>query len=361
MVESEAGEDWVASCQTCGYAANLEKATSNLASLEDAAGPARPEPFETPGVRTIDALAAFEGGAPAERQIKTLVYVLDGEPALVLLRGDHALAEQKLADASGRSGLRPARPEEIRAALGAAPGSLGGVGVSGLRIFADLVLRGRRDMTTGANRDDWHLRGVDVERDIDVSTWADLREVEEGEACPGCDAPLAVRKTIEVGHVFKLGTRYGEALGASVLDPQGRSVPLSMGSYGIGIGRAMAAVAERCHDASGLVWPVNVAPFEVVVSVLNPKEVETLETGERLYEALAADGIDVILDDRDERPGVKFKDAELVGIPWRVTVGPKGLAEGKVEIFRRRGAQRRDFDLHKAAQALRENVLEERR
>ncbi|MDX1649432.1 MAG: His/Gly/Thr/Pro-type tRNA ligase C-terminal domain-containing protein, partial [Myxococcota bacterium] len=239
--------------------------------------------------------------------------------------------------------------------------SLGAVGVSGLRVVADEALRGRRDMTTGANEDDRHLRGVDVARDVPVTDWADLREVRDGEPCPGCGSPLSVRKTIEVGHVFKLGTSFSEALGATVLDENGKAVPVVMGSYGIGVGRAMAAVAERCHDASGLVWPVNVAPFEVVVTVLNPKDVETLETGERLYEALLADGIDAILDDRDDRPGVKFKDAELVGIPWRITVGPKGLAEGKVEIFRRRGARKREIEVNKAAEAVRENVLEERR
>jgi prolyl-tRNA synthetase len=361
MVASDAGEDWIASCGACGYAANVERATSELAAVADEAGAERPERFATPGVRTIEQLAGFAGGAPGERQIKTLVYQLDGQLTLVLLRGDHTLHEQKLADASGARQLRPATPEEVRAALGAAPGSLGAVGVSALPVLADAALRGRRGMLTGANADDFHLRGVDVERDIAVGAFHDLREVRDGEACPACGAELRVHKTIEVGHIFKLGTRYSEALGATVLDQNGKAVPLLMGCYGIGIGRTLAAVAERCHDEHGLVWPMSIAPYEVVVSVLNPTDPRTSETGARLYDALRAAGVDVLLDDRDERPGVKFKDAELIGIPYRLTVGPKGLEQGKVEIVRRRGGARREVDVAKAADHVIESVLEERR
>ena len=361
MVPSAAGEDRIASCRSCGYAANLEKATSRLPALEDPPPPPASERFATPGVRTIDDLARFEGGAPAQRQIKTLVYVLDGELVLVLLRGDHELAEQKLADATGAVELRPARDEEIRAALGARAGSLGAVGVSGPRVLADEQLRGRTSMLTGANQDDFHLRGVDVARDIAVSGWLDLREVAEGEPCPMCDAPLALGKAIEVGHIFKLGTRYSEVLGATVLDEEGKALPIVMGSYGIGIGRAMASVAEVHHDAAGLVWPVPVAPFEVVVSIVNPKDVETAEAGARLYDALVDAGIEALLDDRDERPGVKFKDADLVGIPYRVTVGPKGLKDGKVDLLRRRDGQSQAMDVQKAAGLVVETILEERR
>ncbi len=361
MVETSAGEDWVASCGACGYAANVEKATSLLEAPRDEPGPPEPERFATPGVRTIDDLARFEGGAPAERQIKTLVYLVDGRLTLVLLRGDHDLVEQKLADATGATELRPASAEEIRTALGASPGSLGAVGVEGLRVLADPALEGRTDMVTGANEDDFHLRGVSVARDIAVDVWVDLREVREGEPCPLCEAPLQVRKTAEVGHIFKLGTRYSETLGARVLDEQGRQVPIVMGSYGIGVGRALAAIVERWNDEHGILWPVNVAPFEVVVTVVNPKEVSSSEAGQRIYEQLRGDGIEVILDDRDERPGVKFKDAELVGIPYRITVGPKGLAQGKVELFRRQGGEKRDVDVHKAAETVQNAVLEERR
>jgi prolyl-tRNA synthetase len=360
-VASDAGEDWVAACGACGYAANVEKATSELAPVEDGPGLPAPERFATPGVRTIAELAAFSGGAPAERQIKTLAYVLDGRLTLALLRGDHALNERKLTDAAGARGLRPAQAEEAQSALGASPGSLGAVGARGVPVFADFALRGRRDMQTGANEDGFHLRGVDVERDLRGAVWCDLREVRDGEACPACGARLRVRKSIEVGHIFKLGSRYSERLGATVLDREGKAAPIVMGSYGIGIGRTMAAVAECNHDASGLVWPVSIAPFEVVVSVLNPNDARTSEVGLRIYDALRSGGIDALLDDRDERPGVKFKDAELVGVPWRLTVGPKGLAQGKVEIVRRRGGVRREVDPAKAADYAAESVFEERR
>jgi prolyl-tRNA synthetase len=361
MVASDAGEDWVASCGACGYAANLEKATSRLDAVEDGAGPAAPEPFATPAVRSIEDLVNFAGGAVADRQIKTLVYVVDGTTTLVLLRGDHKLSEQKLADGVGAVSVRAATADEIRAALGASAGSLGAVGVAGVRIVADAALQGRRAMTTGANRDEFHLRGVDVARDIRVDAWLELREVAAGEPCPMCGAALGIAKTIEVGHIFKLGTKYSEKLGAVVQDEAGASVPIVMGSYGIGVGRVMASIVEACHDANGIVWPVTVAPFEVVISVLNPNDVETQEAGERIYEALRAQGIDVIIDTRDERPGVKFKDAELVGIPYRITIGPRGLAEKKVEFVRRRDGTKRELPLDRAAETVAEAVLEERR
>ena len=361
MVETDAGEDWVAACGACGYAANVEKATSLLPEIADPESAAAPEKFPTPGVRTIDELARMPGGAPAERQIKTLVYVLDGATTLVLLRGDHQLVLQKLLDGTGARDVRPAHAGEIRAALGASAGSLGAVSVSGLRVIADVALQGRRGMTTGANADDFHLRGVDVARDIAVAQWLDLRLVSEGEPCPMCEAELAVRKAVEVGHIFKLGARYSEKLGASVQAEDGKNVPIVMGSYGIGVGRLLAAIVERKHDANGIRWPVSVAPYEVVVTVLNPKEVAPHEAGERLYEALIKLGVDTILDDRDERPGVKFKDAELIGIPVRVTVGPKGLANGKLEVFFRGSGEKREIDLHKAADFVSEAVFEGRR
>jgi prolyl-tRNA synthetase len=230
-----------------------------------------------------------------------------------------------------------------------------------VRIVADAALQGRSDMTTGANRDEFHLRGVDVARDIRVDAWHELREVKAGESCPMCAAPLGVAKTIEVGHIFKLGTRYSEKLGAVVQDESGASVPIVMGSNGIGVGRVMASIVEACHDANGIIWPVTVAPFEVVISVLNPTDVEAQEAGERLYDALRAMGIEVILDTRDERPGVKFKDAELVGIPYRLTVGPRGLAEKKVEFVRRRDGTKRELPLDRAAETVAEAVFEERR
>jgi prolyl-tRNA synthetase len=362
MVASEAGEDWMASCTACGYAANLEKATSQLAVVEDeAARGTAPERFATPGVRSIEDLARFPDGAPAERQIKTLVYVLDGTLVLVLLRGDHPLSEQKLADATRARQLRPASDAEIRSALGASGGSLGAVGVRDIRVIADLALGGRRNLLTGANEDGAHLRGVDVARDLAIDDWLDLREVRAGEACPLCGAALAVEKTIEIGHIFKLGTRYSEALGATVTDEEGRSVPIVMGSYGIGIGRVAASIVESSHDEAGIVWPVSVAPFEVVVTVLNPKEVETAEAGDRIYEGLKERGIEVLLDDRDERPGVKFKDADLVGFPYRIVIGSRGLERKIAEVKRRRDGQSRELPLDRVAETVAENVFEERR
>jgi prolyl-tRNA synthetase len=367
MLKSDAGEDWIAWCEACGYAANLEKAKSKLVAPEDEAGPEEPEKFATPGVRTIADLERFAAGGdgaqgtPAVRQIKTLVYRIDGKLVLLLLRGCDSLSEQKLIDSVEAQEIRPAGVEEIRSALGASPGSLGAVAVKDLYIIADEALTGRTDLVTGANEDDFHLRGVDVSRDIDVKAWLDLREVEAGEACPMCDRPLDVLKTIEVAHIFKLGTKYSEPLDAKVLDANGVARPIVMGSYGIGIERSMAAIVEAHHDDAGIVWPMNVAPFEVVISVIKPKDVDCREVGERLYEAIAAGGVDVILDDRDERPGVKFKDADLVGIPYRLTVGPKGLAEEVVELRSRRTGEARDLQLQHAAETVIEAVLDERR
>jgi prolyl-tRNA synthetase len=285
-------------------------------------------------VRTIEDLAS-RYGAPADRQIKTLVYMLDGKLTLVLMRGDHALLEQKLVDATQAAAIRPAHPEEIRDVLGALPGSLGAVGVTELPVIADEALRGRRDMVTGANVDDFHLRGVDVERDIAIATWADLREVKAGEACIRDGRPLELLTAIEVGHIFKLGYKYTKAFDVTVLDASGKRVHPIMGCYGIGVERAMAAIVERHHDERGIIWPFSVAPFTVVVTVAQSEDAESAKVGEAVYEQLLAAGVEVIIDDRAERAGVKFRDAELTGIPFRVTVGKRGLAEGSVEITRR--------------------------
>jgi prolyl-tRNA synthetase len=334
MCPAEVGEDFVVHSPFCGYAANIEKATSRPAAVADGPGPPAPERFDTPGVRTIEDLAV-RYGAPGDRQIKTLVYVLDEALTLVLLRGDHPLSEQKLADTTGALSLRPAHPDEIRSALGALPGSLGAVGVTGLPVIADEALRGRRDMFTGANTDDVHLRGVDIDRDLTVTTWADVREVTAGEPCPRCGEPLEVEKAIEVGHIFKLGYKYADALGIEVLDASGERVPVIMGSYGIGVERAMAAIVECHHDDRGIIWPLSVAPFQVVIVVAQSDDAGVGKAAEDLYTRLLAAGVEVVLDDRDERAGVKFRDAELTGIPYRITVGRRGLADDSVELTTR--------------------------
>ena len=336
MMPSEAGEDFIAVCRACGYAGNVERATSVPAPVDDAPWDGPPERLPTPGVRTIAALEAYGDFAVAGRQIKTMVYAVDGRLTLILLRGDHEVMEQKLIDGLGTADIRPGHPDEIQEALGAQPGSLGAVGVAALPVIADPSLRGRRNMVTGANQDDWHLRGVDVGRDIAVGRWLDVRRVNAGEGCPRCAAPLEVFKAIEVGHIFKLGTKYSEAMGARVLDEEGQERPIVMGSYGIGVGRQMAAVVEEHHDEAGIVWPMSVAPFEAVVTPV-AADPATMAAAEDIYRGLLERGIEALIDDRDERPGVKFADAELIGIPYRVTVGPRRLAEGRVEVVRRRG------------------------
>jgi prolyl-tRNA synthetase len=356
MVFSDAGEDWVVRCSGCGYAANLEKAISNPDSIEDPADAAPPERFPTPGVRTIEDLERFPGGAPANRQIKTLAYIVDGRPTLFLLRGDHGLNEVKAVEATGTSNLRPAHPEEIREALGASAGSLGAVGVREIPVYVDETLRGRRGMTTGANEDDCHLRHVDVLRDMPSPIWSDLREVRQGERCAKCGTELEVRHSIEVGHIFKLGQRYSDSMGARVLSGDGQEVSLVMGCYGIGIERTMAAVVEAHHDENGICWPAEVAPYEVVIVPVKTTDEDQSGTAERIYEELQEAGIDVLLDDRDERAGVKFKDADLIGFPFRIVVGPRALVRRNVEFYERATGNTVEVPIEQAAARIGEKV-----
>ena len=357
MVRSPAGEDWIVTCSTCDYRANVERATSALAEVTDPDTVPEPSRFATPDIRTIAALAeAFPEVAAPDRQIKTLVHVLDGEMALVLLRGDHDLQEQKLLDATKTAMLRPAQTDEVVGLLGAHPGSLGAVGVDGVRIIADEALRGRSGMTTGANDDDWHLRDVDVERDIAVTEWADLREVADGEVCPVDGGTLALWKGIEVGHIFKLGTKYSEAMDATVLDEGGAARLITMGCYGIGLERGMAAVVESSHDDRGIIWPVGIAPFDVVITTLRADDESVIAAGAELYGRLGNEGVSVIYDDRVERPGVKFADAELVGMPWRITLGPRGIESGTVELTERATMQTEEMPLDGIVDELRSRL-----
>ena len=351
VVRSETGEDHVALCDNCAYAANLERAVSAPDDVADDPWEGPPEPFPTPGVRTIAELAAMGRFAAARRQIKTLAYYVGEEFTLLVLRGDHDLEVQKLVDAVAGV-ARPATEGEIVEKLGAHPGSLGAVGVD-FPVIADPALRGRSNMVTGANEDDTHLRGVDVERDLPVGRWLDMRSVREGEACNSCRSGfLSLSRVIEVGHIFKLGTKYSEALGATVLDETGRPTPIVMGSYGIGVGRSMAAVVEVSHDGKGIIWPVSVAPFAVVITLLRPDNPAVGQAGERLYRDLNNAGIEVLLDDRNERPGVKFADAELVGIPYRLTIGPRGIEAGEAELAARDGSLAESVLLDQAVQRL---------
>ena len=343
MVESPAGEDDVAVCDSCDYSANVERATSIIPEFENRLGNETLEKFETPNIRTIEALS--EAGHPPEHQIKTLVYMVDGELSLILLRGDHQFQEQKFRDSTSAMEIAPAEEETIKKALGASPGSLGAVGIDGIKTFADPSLKGRSGMTTGANEDDFHLSGVDVDRDIKVDQWVDVRSIADGEGCPSCSNPLRVVRCIEAGHIFKLGRKYSEAMGVSVLDSEGNSQIPTMGSYGIGVGRAMAAIAETCCDDSGLIWPISVAPYEVVLTVVKTDDENSMEVADKIYKDLKAHGIDVLFDDREERPGVKFADAELIGIPLRVTIGPRGLENGIVEFLDRSDPEKTQTEL----------------
>ena len=337
MVPAETGENEVAWCEECHYAANVEKAFSGTAPSESVSG-GSPEKFATPGVATIDDLARPPHQVPASRQIKTLVYVVEDKPVLILLRGDHQLNEAKLTGALGTGTFRPAEAPEIVAALKARPGSLGAVGVKHLPVHADETLRGAANMTTGANEDGFHLRHVDVERDIAVNKWSDLRLTQAGEPCPKCGRPLRIQRAIEVGHVFKLGTKYSEAFNACFLDEAGQKHPAIMGCYGIGVTRTLQAVIEQCNDKDGILWPLSVAPFTVCLTPLSvTPEGPVMKLAEQIYAELSGRGVEVILDDRDERPGVKFKDSELIGFPVRLGIGEKSLAKGEVELKTRGG------------------------
>jgi len=363
MVPAETGENEVVYCEACGYAANIEKAASAVPKSEIRNPKSEIERFATPGVVTIEALTKAPFNVPANRQIKTLVYMADSKPVIILMRGDDQLNEAKLAGRLGTTVFRPATAEECVATLGAKPGSLGAVASALERrtpirpddqnskhagsesgapqIFADERLRGANDMITGANEDGFHFRNVSIERDIKVTQWFDLRTVTAGEPCPKCPdkSGLKIRRAIEVGHVFKLGTKYSEKLGATFLDEAGTRKPAVMGCYGIGVTRTLQAVIERCNDKDGIIWPLSVAPYTVCITPLGvAPDSALMKLAEKIYAELTARGVEVILDDRDERPGVKFKDADLVGFPIRLGIGEKSLAKGEVELKPRGGA-----------------------
>ncbi len=339
MVPAEVGDDDVIYCEQSGYAANREKATSAIvpANWQDAAPGSPIEEFATPGVGTIAALEAAPYAVPADQQFKTLVYVGDGRLFLVILRGSDELEEAKLGSL-GFTVFRPATPEEIVPVMGAKPGSLGAVkgtikdpgALAG--VFADHAIRLVGEGTTGANRDGFHLRHVNVGRDLAITKFGDFRRVRPGEPDVKSGQPLQSRRGIEVGHIFKLGTKYSEKFGAQYTDDQKQSHLMVMGCYGIGISRTLQAVIEQSHDAEGIVWPWNSAPFQVLICVLDPQVPEAMDLARRIGTAAEAAGADVLIDDRAERPGVKFKDADLIGIPLRLTIGGKGLKEGIFEL-----------------------------
>jgi len=340
MVPAETGENEVVFCEACGYAANIEKATSGLPKTAARELGGVVEKFATPGVVTIEALSKAPYNVPANRQIKTLVYVADSNTVIILIRGDDQLNETKFLAKTGAVQVRPATPEECVATLGAKPGSLGAVVnvPESVKIYADERLQGANDMTTGANEDGFHFSHVSMDRDIKVTAWFDLRTVKVGEPCVKCGKPVKIRRAIEVGHVFKLGTKYSEKLGSGFLDETGVRKPCVMGCYGIGVTRTLQAIIEQGNDKDGVIWPLSVAPYHVCITPLNvAADSETMKLAEKFYAELTEKGVDVILDDRDDRPGVKFKDADLVGFPLRLSIGEKSLAKREVEIKPRIG------------------------
>jgi prolyl-tRNA synthetase len=339
MVPAEVGDNDLLYNEESAYAANREKARSSIVAEDfvDAA-PERPlEEFPTPGVLTIAALEAAPYFVPADRQFKTLVYMGDGRPFAVILRGNDELEEAKLGSL-GFTLVRAATPEEIEPVLGAKPGSLGAVrgtirnSAALAGIFADHAIRLVGNGVTGANRDGNHLRHVNVARDLEITRYGDFRRVREGEPDPLGGRPLRVRRGIEVGHIFKLGTKYSERIDAGYTDDKKERHLFVMGSYGIGIGRTLQALIEQSHDGDGIIWPWAIAPFQVLVCLLDPQDAAATVIAGRLASAAERAGADVLVDDRNERPGVKFKDADLLGIPLRITVGGRGIKEGIVEM-----------------------------
>ncbi|HKD80408.1 MAG TPA: proline--tRNA ligase [Candidatus Angelobacter sp.] len=372
MVMTDAGEDMVASCGKCGYAANLEKATSQLAPAQDLPGDGVPEEVHTPGLKTIEEVAKFLGVSPTQK-IKTLALMQVEpdkkdpskqklRPVVVLLRGDHSLNEAKLTTTLEGKEFRPMHEEEIRLVFGSPAGFLGpvklpaaaGVGMGsetqkilleGLPlVLADTALKGRKNMITGANREDYHLKNVTPLRDFHPTEWIDLRNAAAGEGCPNCGSALEVGRAMEIGHIFKLGYKYSKSMGAGVLDKDGKEVMPIMGCYGIGIERILTAAIEQSNDKDGFWLPMSIAPFDVVVTATNVTDVTIAKTATEIAQKLEAAGFSVLLDDRDERPGVKFKDADLVGIPYRINVG-RGVTEGLVEVVSRSTRQSHDANI----------------
>ncbi len=331
MVLAESGEDGLVECGPCGYAANLERAegvTRGETVFEDA--DRENELVDTPNMRTIEEVSGFLKSPPA-RLIKTLIYRADEKPVAVLVPGDRDVNELKVARALGCRKLELADDATIEEATGAPVGFAGPVGLD-LPLYADKKLRGYRGAITGANQADRHIVHVDLERDVRISEFHDLTYARNGDGCPRCDGTLVEKRGIEVGHVFKLGTKYSEQLGALYLDPEGKQQPAVMGCYGIGVSRTLQAVIEQRHDKDGIIWPISIAPYAVEVLMINAQDAETRRVAEQITETLEKQGVEVLMDDRDERPGVKFKDADLVGVPIRVGIGERSLAKGAVEL-----------------------------
>ncbi|HUF16407.1 MAG TPA: proline--tRNA ligase [Thermoanaerobaculia bacterium] len=341
MVLAQSGEDAVVHCPSCNYGANLEKATSAFFDPSGAPGgeAGELEEIDTPGTKSIEDVGRFLG-LPTSSLVKTLVFQTEKGTVMVLLRGDRQASEIKIKNFLGVQELEMLEDGKFQEVVGGPPGYCGPVGAKKLRVVADSSLESISNWIVGANAPDKHLRNANRGRDFDLSEFSDFTTVEAGDPCPRCSTQLNIHRGIEVGHIFKLGTTYSSEMNCVYLDEKGERQPMIMGCYGLGVGRTVAAAIEQSHDADGIIWPIPIAPFEVVVTPLG-KEADVQQTAMEIYEQLRASGADVILDDRDERPGVKFKDADLIGFPLRVVVGAKSLANGQVEWSFRRDRERR--------------------
>ncbi len=354
MVLAETGEDAVVSCPECGYAANVEKAESGELPAPPAEEPVPRRRESTPGRTTVAEVAELLGVEPG-RLVKTLLYDTEEAMVGVVVRGDREVNEFKLASHLGVAHLSMAGEEKVVRATGAPVGFAGPVGLPGkLRLVGDRSVRRLVNFVCGANEADAHYAGVNWGRDADLSEWADVLLVTGGDPCPRCDGALVLHRGIEVGHIFKLGTKYSKSMSCTYADEAGEEQPMTMGCYGLGIGRTVAAAIEQNHDRDGIVWPRPLAPFEVLLIALNPNEPEVVAAADRLYETLSEQGVEVFYDDRDERPGVKFNDADLLGFPVRVVVGSRGLERGEVELSLRRDREKLATPLAEAAGRVRE-------
>jgi prolyl-tRNA synthetase len=359
MVLADTGEDLLASCARCDYAANLEKAeVPPVGAANPAPAPsAQPEAVATPGVRTVEEVAAFLGVTPREI-VKTLIYETEKGPVAILIRGDHEVNEVKVRNLLGVTELSLAGPNRVQKLTGAEVGFAGPVGLL-LDIYADQAVAALGAVVTGANRDGYHLVNVNPHRDVVLARVADLRVVTDQDFCPRCGGALTILRGIEVGHIFKLGLKYSKALKATYLDADGEAQFIYMGCYGIGVSRIIAAAIEQGHDPDGIIWPMALAPVQVGLIPISLAEASTRDLVWRLHDEMEAAGLEVLLDDRDERPGVKFKDCDLLGVPLRVVLGPKTLAAGKAEVRHRRTKETTLVELDRLLLYLKDNVAKE--
>jgi len=351
MVLAGTGEDTIAACTACEYAANVERAEVRAPEQRDPAVPPAYAEVSTPDQHTVEEVAAFLKVSPRDI-VKTILLDVGGKPVAALVRGDHELNEIKIKNRLKAEEVRLATPEQVRAWSGAPVGFAGPVGLN-MPVLADHALSAREGWVTGANKADAHFVNASLARDAGITEYADLRCIEPGDACPRCNGKIETMRGIEVGHVFKLGLKYSEALKATFLDENGKERFIVMGCYGIGVSRVVAACIEQNHDESGIMFPPPIAPFEVVLALLDGKSGEVAAKADELYAFLQAEGLDVLLDDRDERPGVKFKDADLIGAPMQLVLGAKGFARGVVEAKNRRNGQKVELPLDGFREAFR--------